>query len=188
MNREMRRRYNKKNKTHYTKEEFDVMMAVERLKSGNYNFSDLKLPQDFIHMDNIEYAPNGTEVKLNFDSLNFRCSHVDKTNAFFREWVEQASENKDKIYHITREKARNSLVCLEEDKRTIELDGEIKECPPWLFDVYADLLFEDKKDGVWKTLGEIETLTGDTYVEVKNPREALKKETELEEKMEEKEN
>ena len=187
MNREMRRRYNKQNKTHYTREEFDMMLAVHRLKNGNYNLSDLKLPQDFIHMDNTEYAPDGTAVKLNFDSLNFRCSHVDKTNALFREWVAEAEKDKDKIYHITREKTRNSLVCLEEDKRTTEIDGKTHDCPPWLFDIYTDLLLEDKKDGVWKTLGEIENAQEETYVEVKNPHEAFE-ENEQEEKAEKEEN
>ena len=72
MNREQRRRYNKKNKTNYTKEQFETMIALERLKNGIFDLSDLQLPKDFIHMDNKELVPDGTEVKLNFDSLKER--------------------------------------------------------------------------------------------------------------------
>lgn len=141
MNREQRRRYNKKNKTHWTKEQFETFLALERLKSGNYDLSNMDLKDhEFIHVDNTELAPDGTEVKLNFNSLDYRCDHVDKTNEYFRNWVAEAKKEPDKIYHITREGAKQSLVCLEEDKRTVELDGKEVEAPKWLFDLMADLL------------------------------------------------
>ena len=141
MNREQRRRYNKKNKTHWTKEQFETFLALERLKSGNYDLSNMDLKDhEFIHVDNTELAPDGTEVKLNFNSLDYRCDHVDKTNEAFRNWVAEAKKEPDKIYHITREGAKQSLVCLEEDKRTVELDGKEVEAPKWLFDLMADLL------------------------------------------------
>lgn len=165
MNREQRRRYNKKNKTNYTKEQFETMIAFERLKNGNYDLSDLKLPQDFAHIDNYELAPDGTEVKLNFASLDFRCSHVDATNEYFRNWVAEAHKDPDKIYHITREGAHSSLVCLEEDENYVELDGKQVRAPRLYFDLYADLLCE--YEGKWVPLGTVDEDTFRKYTEVR---------------------
>lgn len=177
MNRAQRRLYNKKNKTNYTKEQLDTMMAIERIKNGVFDLSDLKVPQDFIHMDNTELVPDGTEVKLNFESLEARCTHVDKSNELFRNWVAEVKKEPDKIYHVTREEAKNSLVCLAEDEREVEIDGKKVKAPKWLFDVYADVFVKDEIDGVWKSLSVIETerasKTIDSYIEVKNPREAI---------------
>ena len=166
MNREQRRRYNKKNKTHWTKEQFETFLALERLKSGNYDLSNMDLKDhEFIHVDNAELAPDGTEVKLNFDSLDYRCNHVDKTNEAFRNWVAEAKKEPDKIYHITREGAKQSLVCLEEDKRTVELDGKEVEAPKWLFDLYADFLVF--YEGSWVPLGSVDDETCRKYTEVR---------------------
>lgn len=139
MNREQRRRYNKAHKTNYTKQEFDMMIAVDRIKRGIAEFDDLDLPRNFMHMDNTELCPDGTEVKLNFDSLEARCKTVDASNKLFRDWVEEAKKDPDRIYHLTREGARNSLVCLEEDDREVELDGKMVKAPRWLFDLMADI-------------------------------------------------
>ena len=171
MNRKMRRQYNKAHKTNFTRQDFDMMIAINRLKNGNYDLSDLEIPNDFIHMDNIELAPEGTQVKLNFDSLDFRCQHVHSSNALFRQWVEKAKQNEDQIYHLTREEGKNSLVCLQEDAEYIFVDGQEVARPKWLFDVYSDLLFLDEKDGQWKPLGVIEGENGGegAYIEVKKP-------------------
>lgn len=165
MNREQRRRYNKKNKTNYTKEQFETMIAFERLKNGNYDLSDLKLPQDFAHIDNYELAPDGTEVKLNFASLDFRCSHVDATNEYFRNWVAEAHKDPDKIYHISREGAHNSLVCLEEDENYVELDGKQVKAPRILLDIYSDCFVE--YEGKWVPLGTVDEDTFRKYTEVR---------------------
>lgn len=174
MNRAQRRLFNKRNKTHYTKEQFELMQAVDRIKNGNYNLSDLNVPKDFVHIDNEELVPNGTEVKLNFESLDFRCSHVDKTNELFRNWVAEAHKDEDKVYHITREGAKNSLVCLEEDDREVELDGKMVKAPKWLFDLMTDIKIKDPKDGEWKIVGEVEgAYFDDKYVEVQDPNKAF---------------
>ena len=166
MNREQRRRFNKKNKTHWTKEQFETFLALERLKNGNYDLSNLDLKDhEFIHVDNTELAPDGTEVKLNFNSLDYRCEHVDKTNEYFRNWVAEAKKDPDKIYHITREGARQSLVCLEEDDHEVELDGKMVKAPRLLFDLYADLLVF--YEGNWIPLGTVDDETFRKYKEVK---------------------
>ena len=166
MNREQRRRYNKKNKTHWTKEQFETFLALERLKSGNYDLSNMDLKDhEFIHVDNTELAPDGTEVKLNFNSLDYRCEHVDSTNEYFRNWVAEAKKDPDKIYHITREGARQSLVCLEEDDHEVELDGKMVKAPRLLFDLYADLTF--LYEGNWVPLGTVDDETFRKYKEVR---------------------
>lgn len=181
MNREMRRKLNKQNKTKFTKEEFDYMVALERIKNGVLDLSDLTGAGSYVHIDNEELAPNGTAVKLNFDSLEYRVKNVDKTNEYFRNWVAEAAKDKNKIYHITREGAKQSLVCLEEDDREVELDGKTVKAPKVLFDLYSDLLVE--YNGKWVLLGSVDENTFKDYVSVRVP--APKSEAEEENKNEE---
>ena len=154
-NRAQRRLFNKKNKTNYSKSEFEMMLALERIKNGNFNLSDLDVPKDFIHMDNEELAPEGTLVRLNYERIQerFRRGGVDETNLAFRTWIE---ENKDKEFHLTREGTSQSLVALQEDEREVELDGVKHKAPKWLFDLYSDLLLKDESDGQWKMLSQID--------------------------------
>ena len=165
MNREQRRRFNKKNKTNYTKEQFETYIAMERLKRGIFDLSDLQLPKDFVHMDNKELAPDGTEVKLHFDSLNERCKTVDSSNEYFRNWIAKAKEEPDKIYHITREGAHSSLVCLVEDENYVELDGKQVKAPKLLFDLMSDL--EMQVGDKWVQIGLIDEDSFRKYTEVK---------------------
>lgn len=165
MNREQRRRYNKEHKTNWTKQDFETYLALERLKSGNYDLSDLDLPQNFIHVDNIELAPDGTEVKLNFDSLESRCKMADETNEYFRNWVAKAKEEPDKVYHISREGTHSSLVCLEEDENYVTLDGRTVRAPQLFFDLYADLLIQ--YNGKWVPVGLIDDTTFRPYTELR---------------------
>lgn len=165
MNREQRRRYNKAHKTNYTKQEFDTMIAVDRIKRGIAEFDDLDLPRNFMHMDNTELCPDGTEVKLNFDSLEARCKTVDASNKLFRDWVEEAKKDPDRIYHLTREGARNSLVCLEEDDREVELDGKMVKAPRWLFDLMSDIKI--LHNGDWKPVGLVDRESVQKFTEIK---------------------
>ena len=180
MNRKQRRLFNKTNKTNFTKAEFEAMLNLERIKSGNFGFEKIELPKDreYKHYDNEELAPEGIEVKLNFDSLEFRRNHVDATNKAFCDWIGEAKKEPDKIYHLTREGARSSLVCLKEDQRTIEIDGKRVDAPKWLFDLYADLLFEYK--GKWVSLGEVDDNLFKDYIVLKenknNEEKAIEKE------------
>lgn len=181
MGRRERRFYNKQHKTHYTKEEFDVLIAMSRIKSGNTDFSDLQfLPKHFAHMDNIQLAPEGCVCKLNYDEL-VQQSGNERAQGFL-EWVE---EHKDQELHLTRENAENSLVCIKEDERYTknEETGELDRIPPWLFDVYTDLLFKDD-NGEYKTLAEIEGLFDNKVVidQTENEEENTTDQTENEEK------
>lgn len=154
MGRAERRAYNKKHKTHFTREQFDAMIAVARIQSGIYDFSDLSVGSDFIHMDNLDLVPEGCACKLNYEAIKSR-PQADKTPGFL-EWVEG---HKDTELHVTRENAVNSLICFKEDERyTVDAEtGAQVRISPWLFDVYTDILIKCE-DGSYKTVLEIETL------------------------------
>lgn len=140
-----RRRYNQKHKTNYTKLDFDVQVALARMQSGlGVEESMLKelAENGMVHLDNEELVPTGTPVKINADEI-LKQKRDDRTEAFFK-WVE---ENRDKVFHLAREDNKQSLVCLEEDVRYVELDGKDKIADKWLFDLYTDILVE--YEGEW---------------------------------------
>lgn len=128
MNREERRRYNKKHGTKHDRAWFDRMLLNARLVSKTgLDVSEMARQQHYIHFDNELLAPNGTTVKLNYDDIYARPQ--DDLTDKFKEFVES---HKDMEMHITREDVVDSLVSLEEDENR----------PRFLFDLYADLLIE----------------------------------------------
>ena len=152
MGRAERRAYNKKHKVNLTREEFDARIALARIQAGNCDFSDLKISNDFAHMDNYELAPDGCVCRLNYEAIMSR-PQADKMPDFLQ-WVE---EHKDVDLHLTREDSVNSLVCFEEDERYRENPetGEKERIPRWCFDTYTDILVK-QEDGTYKTVLEIE--------------------------------
>lgn len=158
MNREQRRKFNKKHKTKFTKSEFDLMLAIERIKQGNLNLSGLDLPYDFAHMDNTELVPEGTLCKLNYAALQERFQkNSTGYQEGYKEWVERHHEEE---FHVTREGAELSCVCLKEQVEHAEEEGVLK----FLWDVYADLLFQDENKE-WKPLSQIDP-NMNSYLEV----------------------
>ena len=170
MGRAERRAYNKKHKTQLTREEFDSLIAIARIKSGNYDFSDLQVSSDFAHMDNYDLVPEGCSCKLNYDEIVKR-PNLDK-NPGFLEWVE---EHKDVELHVTRENATNSLICFKEDERyTVDEETNQKvRIPPWLFDTYTDILIKSN-DGTYKTVLEVETENGNIMSAEENENNDVK--------------
>ena len=152
MGRAERRAYNRKHKTKLTREQFDSMIALARIKAGNFDFNDLQVSPDFAHADNYELVPEGCPCKLNYDAIMAR-PQADKIPDFLK-WVEK---HKDVELHVTREGAANSLICFKEDERYTEHPdtGERVRIEPWLFDTYTDILIKDE-DGTYKTVLEIE--------------------------------
>lgn len=137
MNREQRRAYNKQHKTKYTREDFDTALALARITNGQFDFNDVARAHNFVHIDNTELAPDGTVVKINYEDV-YKRPQEDLTDEF-KEFVEA---NKDTEFHLTRESAKDSLVCLEEDVRYAEIDGKQVVKPKFLFDLYSDLLIK----------------------------------------------
>lgn len=156
MNREQRRRFNKQNKTNYSREDFQAMELYQALRAGDLDMSSFgpgQLPESF-HIDNEELVPEGKEVKLAYDHIMSRPKKG--LTEEFLQWVEN---NKDKVLHVTREEAQNSLVCIKEDVKWIkdhytDEDTKIGHIP-WLFDIWSDLLYETT-DHKWVHLGEYE--------------------------------
>lgn len=107
------------------------MMAMKRVQNGTADSKDIEILRnsDFAHLDNEMACPNGTKCKLNVEAVQARPQ--DDLTDKFKNWIEA---NRDKEFTITREGARNSLVCLAEDETE----------PKWLFDLYTDLLIFDE--------------------------------------------
>lgn len=147
MNRQQRRNYNKKHKTHYTKEQFQLAEAITMLKTGKISEEDLKLLyNNGAIIDNEDLAPEGALVKLNYERI--KEQHEERGLPLFLEWVE---ENKDKEFHLTREEGKRSLVCLKEDCDSLsQIKGEHRQ--PWLFNIYTDLLFFDEDTKEYKNI------------------------------------
>lgn len=172
MGRAERRAFNKKHKVKLTREEFDARIAMARIQAGNFNFSDLMVSNDFVHMDNTELAPDGCVCKLNYDAIMSR-PQADKMPEFLQ-WVE---EHKDMDLHITREDSVNSLICFEEDERYRKNPetGEKERVPRWCFDTYTDILIKTE-DGSYKTILEIEDAKAEAKTEEQTEQIENKKE------------
>lgn len=156
MNREQRRRFNKRNKTNYTREDFAQLEMLQALRAGDLDitgFNPGELPEGF-HIDNEELVPEGKETKLAYDHIMSRPKKG--LTQEFLDWVET---HKNQVMHVTREEANNSLVCLAEDVKWVkekftDEDHNIGHIP-WLFDIWSDLLFEDPVTHDWVPLGQI---------------------------------
>lgn len=160
MNREQRRRMNKKYHVNYDANEWAMIELYQKVRAGDLDVKDLgELSPEVrsgIHIDNEELVPEGTEVKLNAKDILTRP--VKGVTQQFRDWIK---EHEDQIFHVTREQAQSSLVCLAEDVGWVkenlkdEDKGNIGHVP-WLFDIYSDLLYYSASSDKWITLGELE--------------------------------
>jgi len=152
LNRAQRRQANRRFRTHYKRQDFDLFVAVERLKHGITDLSDLDIPAEMMHLDNQDLAPDGTKVMLNADAI---LSRNGKWNPRFLDWVRFY---RNKVFTITREDTERSLVALTEDDPLHDesfLGEDEKPRQRWLFDLYTDLLVRDD-DFEFKPLAQIE--------------------------------
>ena len=143
-NRQQRRKMlqglNRKAKRPLTKEEFEQFLMVQRLRHGDVRDEDIRKMASggVAHYDNPEKFPNGIEVKLNYAEISQR-----KREDFREEYWQWVEEHKDDVFHLDREENASSLVCLAEDERYREMDGEKVRIPRWEFDLFADLLVKN---------------------------------------------
>lgn len=159
MNREQRRRFNKKHKTNFTAANFQAYELYRKLQQGTLDTKDIDpaLLGSVIHIDNEEMVPEGTPVKLAYDNIKARPQN-DLTDKF-KEWIE---EHKGQILHVTREEANSSLVCVQEDVKYVkehftDEDRNIGHIP-WLFDIYSDFLYEHPQTHEWVHLADLPAL------------------------------
>lgn len=138
--RKMRQDLNRKAKRPLTKDEFEQFLMVQRLRHGDVRDEDIRkmAAGGVAHYDNSDKFPNGIEVKLNYAEISQR-NREDFREEYWQ-WVE---EHKDDVFHLDREESASSLVCLAEDERYHEVDGEKVRIPRWLFDLFADLLVKN---------------------------------------------
>lgn len=159
INREQRRKLNRKYKVNYSAEEWAMIELYSKMRAGDLDVKSLKdlSPglRENVHIDNEELVPEGTPVRLNAEDILSR-PRKGVTEKYLK-WVET---HRDTIFHVTREQANSSLVCLQEDVEECKaLSHELNEVDkldhlPWLFDIYSDLLYES--NGEWKILALIE--------------------------------
>lgn len=132
MNREHRRKLNKKNKLNLNKEEWERAMALARLRAGAFTQADIDLMQEYVDYDDPDKYPEGTVVKISPDIK------LDDKEQPFKDWVTSHMETE---MHIVRDDNRQALVSLAEDTHTFTDDnGEQKEAPKWYFSLNHDLL------------------------------------------------
>lgn len=145
-NRQQRRKMlqglNRKAKRPLTKEEFEQFLMVQRLRHGDVRDEDIRKMASggVAHYDNPDKFPNGIEVKLNYAEISQR-----KREDFREEYWQWVEEHKDDVFHLDREENASSLVCLAEDERYREMDGEKVRVPRWEFDLFADLLVKNEE-------------------------------------------
>lgn len=155
--RKMLRDLNHKAKRPLTKEEFEQFLMVQRLRHGDVRDEDIRKMASggVAHYDNPDKFPNGIEVKLNYAEISQR-----KREDFREEYWQWVEEHKDDVFHLDREGDANSLVCLAEDERYREIDGEKVRIPRWKFDLFADLLVKND-EGEFVSPWNIPDSTGD---------------------------
>lgn len=157
MNREQRRRFNKKHKTNFTKAEFDQFEFYQRLKAGEVSLDELSQLPEGMHLDNEELVPEGIPVKLAYDDIMSRPKKG-LTNEFLT-WIE---EHKDEVMHVTRKNAQSSMVCLSEDKPWLKENYTDEDTNighvPWLFDIWSDLLYENPENHEWINLANYQEI------------------------------
>lgn len=130
-NRQSVREFNRKNKTNYTKAELEALDFAIKFRAGNANvqsMSDLAL-NPFINIELEEPIPEGTEVKLNYETIKSRPTYP-RLSQKYKDFIEA---NKDAILHTTDENAKKGYVCLAEDPDKL-----------WLWAPLFDLLYRDE--------------------------------------------
>ena len=140
--RNMLQTLNRKAKRPLTKDEFEQFLMVQRLRHGDVRDEDIRkmAAGGVAHYDNPDKFPNGIEVKLNYAEISQR-----KREDFREEYWQWVEEHKDDVFHLDREENASSLVCLAEDERYREMDGERVRIPRWEFDLFADLLVKNEE-------------------------------------------
>ena len=158
MNRQQRREFNRRNKTNYTKRDFDLAELYEMLKSGRMDSSTLmkykELLGEDVAFDSEFLVPNGMPVKINTPHIMSR-----PRKDLSEEYLDWVSWHGDEVFHVQREDGKRSLVALRED---VEEKRESNSGFPWLFDIYSDLLYYDKEEKKWKMLKDFESAEMET--------------------------
>ena len=130
-NRQSVREFNRKNKTNYTKAELEALDFAIKFRAGNANvqsMSDLAL-NPLINIELEEPIPEGTEVKLNYETIKSRPTYP-RLSQKYKDFIEA---NKDAILHPTDENAKKVYVCLAEDPDKL-----------WLWTPLFDLLYRNE--------------------------------------------
>ena len=141
MNRLMRRRFNKQNKTSYSRADFEAIELLQKIKLGEVSEEELdklRLLQNskITFTYNEEKVEEGRAVKLNYDELMLRPK--EELTEKYLNWIE---EHKDEVLHIAPKESDKHLTVVE-----YPLVAEGRETR-WLFQA-TDFLYETET-GEW---------------------------------------
>lgn len=141
MNRLMRRKFNKQNKTNYSRADFEAIELLQKIKLGEVSEEEidkLKLLQSskITFTYNEEKVAEGREVKLNYNELMLRPK--EELAEKYVDWVEN---HKDDVLHIAPKESDKYLTVVE-----YPLASEGRETR-WLF-AATDFLYKTE-EGKW---------------------------------------
>ena len=141
MNRLMRRKFNKQNKTNYSRADFEAIELLQKIKLGEVSEEEidkLKLLQSskITFTYNEEKVDVGREVKLNYNELMLRPK--EDLSEKYISWIE---EHKNEILHIAPKESDKHLTVVE---YPLTLDGKETR---WLFQA-TDFLYKTE-EGEW---------------------------------------
>ena len=113
MNRLMRRKFNKQNKTNYSRADFEAIELLQKIKLGEVGEEEidkLKLFQSskITFTYNEEKVAEGREVKLNYNELMLRPK--EELAEKYVDWVEN---HKDDVLHIAPKESDKYLTVVE---------------------------------------------------------------------------
>lgn len=113
MNRLMRRRFNKQNKTNYSRADFEAIELLQKIKLGEVGEEELeklKLLQNskVTFTYNEEKVAEGREVKLNYDELMLRPK--EELAEKYLNWIE---DHKNEVLHIAPKESDKHLTVAE---------------------------------------------------------------------------
>ncbi len=143
MNRLMRRKFNKQNKTNYSRADFEAIELLQKIKLGEVSEEEidkLKLLQSskITFTYNETKVAEGREVKLNYNELMLMLRPQKELAEKYVDWVEN---HKDDVLHIAPKESDKYLTVVEDP---LALEGRETR---WLF-AATDFLYKTE-EGKW---------------------------------------
>lgn len=143
MNRLMRRKFNKQNKTNYSRADFEAIELLQKIKLGEVSEEEidkLKLLQSskITFTYNETKVAEGREVKLNYNELMLMLRPQKELAEKYVDWVEN---HKGDVLHIAPKESDKYLTVVEDP--LISEEHETR----WLF-AATDFLYKTE-DGKW---------------------------------------
>lgn len=158
MNRQQLRALQKKTGKKLTREEFDQILAIQRIQNGYITKENVQKAKGYVVIDDKDRFPDGTEVMFNYEYISERFA---KSSQEYKDFIES---HKDEVLHITRSPSSvTNRVGIFEDNCTMP-NGEGRL--PWLFSALDDFLVHTTDESEpWKDPWKVyEELNEETHL------------------------